>query len=445
VVGFDPAVIVFVVALTVLSAILAGTIPALRASKGDVSGILNDEGRGSSGLRLGRISKVLVVAQLALSCGLLVAAGLMIRTIVNVARFDYGYNTTNIYSARLGLFAKDYPTPLAQRQFYDRVRQRVEGLPGVRTVAYTSDLPARGSQILRLSVDGAAYPTEQDHPRARRVVITPGYFDAFDVKAVNGRTFTDADRAESLPVAVVNERFVQRFLGRGDPIGRQIKLGEDAGPWRTIVGVVPDMHLGGVIGQIETQGEGVYLPLDQNVINFMTLLVRTERDPMTYASAIQSEVNAIDPALPLYWVRSLEEQYRLDTWFFRAFGTLFMAFGFAALVLAVVGLYGMMSFSVGQRTREIGVRMALGAPADRILRLVLGQGSLQLAIGVLLGLSFAALLSRGLGILLFGVRPWDPAVFAVVIVTLGLSGLAACFIPARRATRVEPIDALRYE
>ena len=146
VVGFDPAVIGFVLALTVLSAILAGTIPALRPSKGDVSGILNDEGRGSSGLRLGRISRVLVVAQIALSCGLLVAAGLMIRTIVNVARFDYGYNTTNVYSARLGLFAKDYPTPLAQRQFYDRVRQRVEGLAGVRTVAYTSDLPARGSR-----------------------------------------------------------------------------------------------------------------------------------------------------------------------------------------------------------------------------------------------------------------------------------------------------------
>jgi predicted permease len=445
VVGFDPAVIFFVLALTVVSAILAGTIPALRASKGDVSGILNDEGRGSSGLRLGRISRLLVVAQLALSCGLLVAAGLMIRTIVNVARFDFGYNTSNVYTARLGLFAKDYPTPLAQRQFYDRVRQRVERLPGVRTVAYTSDLPARGSQMLRLSVDGAAYPTEQDHPRARRIVITPGYFDAFDVKPVSGRTFTDADRAESQPVAVVNERFVQRFLGRANPIGRQIKLGEDAVPWRTIVGVVPDMHLGGVIGQIEAQDEGVYLPLDQNVINFMTLLVRTAQDPMTYASAIQSEVNAIDPALPLYWVRSLEGQYRLDTWFFRAFGTLFMAFGFAALALAVVGLYGMMSFSVGQRTREIGVRMALGAPADRILRLVLGQGSVQLAAGVLIGLGFAALLSRGLGILLFGVRPWDPAVFAVVAGTLGLSGLAACFIPARRATRVEPIDALRYE
>lgn len=445
VVGFDPVVILVVVALTVVSAIMAGTIPALRASKGDVSEILNDEARGSSGLRLGRISKVLVVVQLAFSCGLLVAAGLMIRTIVNVARFDYGYNTTNVFTARLGLFAKDYPTPVAQRQFYDRVRQRVESLAGVRTVAYTSDLPGRGSQMQRLSVDGAAYPTEQDHPRARRVVITPGYFDLFDVKPVAGRGFTDADRAESLPVAIVNQRFVDRFLGEGDPVGRRMKLGEDAEPWRTIVGVVPDMHLGGAIGRLDTQDEGVYLPLDQHVINFMSLVVRTERDPMTYAAAIQTEVNRIDPALPLYWVRSLEQQYRLDTWFFRAFGTLFVAFGFTALALAVVGLYGVMSFTVGQRTREIGVRMALGAEARSILRLVLGQGTVQLATGILLGLGFAAVLSRGLGILLFGVAPWDPAVFAIVVTTLGLSGLAACLIPARRATRVDPIDALRYE
>jgi putative ABC transport system permease protein len=445
VVGFDPAVIAFVLALTALSAVLAGTIPALRASTGDVSEILNDEARGSSGLRLGRISKVLVVAQLAFSCGLLVAAGLMIRTIVNVSRLDYGFTTANIYTARLGLFAKDYPTGLAQRQFYDRVRERIRALPGVQAVSYTSDLPARGSQMLRLSVDGAAYRTDQDHPRARRVVITHGYFDVFDVKPLTGRTFTETDRAEAPPVAIVTERFVQRFLGGADPLGRRIKLGEDTAPWRTIIGVVPNMHLGGAIGQLDPQDEGVYLPLDQNVINFMSLIVRTARDPMSYASAIQSEVNTVDPTLPLYWVRSLEQQYRLDTWFFRAFGTLFMAFGFTALSLAVVGFYGVMSFSVSQRTRELGVRMALGAQTRSVVRLVLRQGSAQLAVGVLLGLGFAAVLSRGLATMLFGVKPWDPAVFAVVVATLSVSGVAACLIPARRATRVDPIDALRYE
>ena len=443
---FDPAVVLFVLGLALLAAILAGTLPALRASKGDVCEILNDETRGSSGLRVGRISRVLVVAQVAFSCGLLVAAGLMIRTIVNVARFDYGFNTANVYTARLGLFEKDYPTPTAEVEFYDRARQRVASLPGVRTVAYTSDLPGRGSsQMQRLSVDGTAYPTDQDHPRARRIVIAPAYFDVFDAKPIIGRLFTEADREGSLPVAIVNQRFVRRFLGAGDPLGRQIRLGDDAAAWRTIVGVVPDMHLGGAFAQLEVHDEGVYLPLAQNVINFMSLIVRTERDPMTLASAIQTEVNQIDPALPLYWVRSLEQQYELDTWFFRAFGTLFIVFGVAALALAVVGLYGVMSFSVAQRTREIGVRMALGAHARRILKLVLGQGGLQLGIGLLLGVGFAAILSRALQAMLFGVNPWDPVVFALVVATLSVSGVAACLIPAARAMRLNPVEALRYE
>ena len=370
----------------------------------------------------------------------------MIRTIVNVARFEYGFNTANVYTARLGLFGKDYPTPAAQLEFYDRARQEVASLPGVRTVTYTSDLPARGSsQMQRLSVDGVPYPTDQDHPRARRIVIAPAYFDVFDVKPIAGRRFTDADREGSLPVAIVSQRFVQRFVGGGDPLGRRIRLGDDTAPWRTIVGVVPNMHLGGVFGHFEVHDEGVYLPLAQNVINFMSLIVRTERDPVTYASAIQTAVNKIDPALPLYWVRSLEQQYEMDTWFFRAFGTLFMVFGFAALALAVVGLYGVMSFSVAQRTREIGVRMALGAQARRIMQLVLGQGGLQLGIGVLVGVGFAAVLSRALQAMLFGVNPWDPVVFALVVVTLIVSGFAACLIPAARAMRLDPLDALRYE
>jgi putative ABC transport system permease protein len=205
------------------------------------------------------------------------------------------------------------------------------------------------------------------------------------------------------------------------------------------------MHLGGVAGTINPRHEGVYIPLAQNVINFMSLLVRTAQAPMTYTAAIQHEVNTIDPTLPLYWVRSLEEQYRLDTSTIRALGALFTAFGFSALALATIGLYGVMSFSVGQRTREIGVRVALGAQARNVQMMVLRQGGMQAGAGLLLGLGLAALLSRSLRVLLFGAEPWDPMIFIAVVLTLSLAALGACVIPARRATRVDPVDALRYE
>ena len=407
---------------------------------------MNDESRGSSSLRMGRISRALVIGQLAVSCGLLVAAGLMIRTVVNVTRFDYGFRTDNIFTARVGLFEKDYPTPRAQLQFYDGLIARLEGQPGVRAVAFTSDLPGRGTgQMHPLTVDGVAYPTNQDHPLARRIVITPGYFDVVGVKPVRGRGFARTDGPEAAPVAIVNEHFVQLFFKDGDPLGARIKLGPDDVPWRTIVGVVPDLYLGGAIGALNPRHEGVYIPLAQNVINFMSLTVGTEQAAMTYTATIQDAVHQLDAALPLYWVRSLSDQYSLDTWFYRAFGTLFIAFGIAALAMATIGLYGIMAFSTGSRTREIGVRMALGADARTVMRLILQQGAWQLGAGLLLGLVLAALLSRALGLLLFGVAPWDPVIFAAVIVTLALAGLLACVIPARRATHIDPVRALRYD
>ncbi|MDP6605883.1 MAG: ABC transporter permease [Dehalococcoidia bacterium] len=440
--GLNRVVVTFVVGLTVLSTLLAGTVPALRASSTNLTEVLNDEARGSSGLRLGRISKGLVIAELAISCGLLVGAGLMIKTIVNVANLDYGFTTANIFTARLGLLPGDYPTEADQRQFYDELVDRLGDRPGIRTAALASNLPASGGPRQRLSVDGTPYPTEPDHPMARRIVITPDYFEAFDVAPTRGRGFTRADGPDNLAVAIVNERFVTMFL-EGDPIGARVKLGDDAEPWRTVVGVVPDMYLGGATGQLDPRHEGVYTPLAQNTVNYMSLVVRTEQAPMTYTAMVQDEINAIDATLPIYFVRSLEEQFSLNTWFYRAFGGLFMAFGFAALALATIGLYGVMSFSASNRTREIGVRMALGAQAQNVLALFLRQGVAQVGAGLLLGVGLAALLSQGLSFLLFDVEPWDPGIFTAVVLTLSVTGILACLIPARRATGVNPVEALR--
>jgi putative ABC transport system permease protein len=443
--SLDPAVMAFVVGVTGLATLMAGTIPALRATKADVAAVMNDEARGSSSGRMGRITKGLVIAQLAVSCGLLVAAGLMIRTVINVARFDYGFATDDIFTARLGLFEKDYPTPDAQWQFYDAVLRGLEGRPGIRAAAFVSDLPARGGQMQPVTLDGVAYPTEQDHPLARRIVITPRYFDLLDVTPIRGRLFERTDGPDTQPVAMVNERFVELHFKDRDPLGARIKLGPDAAPWRTIVGVVPNLHLGGAIGALDPRHEGVYIPLTQNVINFMSLVVRTEQAAMSYTATIQDEVHRLDRALPLYWVRSLAEQYAMDTWFYRVFGALFVAFGLAALAMATIGLYGVMSFSAGNRTREIGVRMALGAERTTVLMMIFRQGAWQIAAGLAIGLLLAALLSRGLGLLLFGVRPWDPGVFTVVVLALTAAGTLASFIPARRATRIAPVEALRLE
>jgi ABC-type antimicrobial peptide transport system permease subunit len=196
---------------------------------------------------------------------------------------------------------------------------------------------------------------------------------------------------------------------------------------------------------VNRRDEGVYIPLAQNVINFMSLVARTEQAPATYAATVQDEVNRLDAALPLYWVRSLTDQYALDTWFYRAFGTLFVAFGLAALAMATIGLYAIMAFSASTRTREIGVRMALGADRRNVLLLILRQGAWQIGAGLALGLGLAALLSRALGLLLFDVKPWDPVIFGAVVMTLAVAGLLACLIPAGRATRTDPVDALRYD
>jgi putative ABC transport system permease protein len=432
--------------LTLLSTLLAGIIPAVRASRTNVAEIMNDESRGSSSQRMGRISRGLVVAQLAVSCSLLVAAGLMIRTVINVASFDYGFDSANIFTARVGLFEKDYPTPAAQLQFYDGLLERLAGHAGLRAAAFTSDLPGRGTgQRLPLTLDGVAYATDQDHPLARRIVITPDYFSVVGVAPLRGRTFTRTDGSDGEPVAIVNERFVSLFFPNQDPLGARIKLGPPDVPWRRIVGVVPDLYAGGAIGGLDQRHEGVYIPLAQNVINFMSLVVRTEQAPAAHAATIQDEVNRMDAALPLYWVRSLSDQYSLDTWFYRAFGSLFVAFGLAALAMATIGLYGIMAFAASSRTREIGVRMALGADRRNVLLLILRQGAWQLGIGLAVGLGLAALLSRALGILLFNVRPWDPTIFATVVLALALAGLVACLVPASRATRTDPVDALRYD
>ena len=334
-IALDPVAVAFVVGLTCVATLFAGIVPALRASRTDVNEILNDESRGSSGVRLRRISHGLVVAEIAVSCALLVVSGLMIRTVTNVSQFDYGFDTDRLFTSRLRLLDGDYPTAQDKRRFGDDLLRRLEDHPGVRSASLTSHLPASGGLRQQLSVGGVAYPTELDHPQVHRVVVSPGYFDTLEVGAVRGRVFARTDTPETATVAIVSEQFVTLYLDTGDPIGQQIKLGDDDEAWRTVVGVVPDLHIGGIgAGGGVPQHDAVYLPLTQESLSYVYVFLRTAQNPMTLTSAVQASIRAIDPRLPIYWVRSMNEQFAMNAVFFEIFGTLFTAFGVAALLLA---------------------------------------------------------------------------------------------------------------
>lgn len=440
----DPTVLAFTAGVTFLAALVSGLVPAIQASRADVSEVLKDEGRGTSGLRIGRFSRALVVVEIAVSCGLLVAAGLAIRSIVNLSATDFGLPTERVLTARLGLFESAYPDDAARATFFANLHQRLEGLGPARAAAITTNLPAMGGGRTVFEIEGQSYAADRDYPAASSAVVSPGFFATFDRSVSRGRDFSGADAVDAPRVAIINQSFAQKFFAGDDPIGRRFRLGrrEADNPWVTIVGVAPDMYVGGIENQVP---EGFYLALAQQPPRFASLAIRAEGDPLALTSAIRQEVQALDPDLPLYWVRTHAAGIAENNWHYRVFGSLFMVFGFVAVFLATAGLYGVMSFSVTRRTQEIGVRMALGADAPRVLRLVFRQGAWQVGLGLVLGIALAAGLSRLLTIMLFGIEPWDPATFTTVVSMLAVVALVAIFVPARRAMRVEPMAALRYE
>ena len=244
------------------------------------------------------------------------------------------------------------------------------------------------------------------------------------------------------PVAIVNRPFAERHFPGENAVGQRIRLGalDSEEPWRTIVGVVPDMALG---GPEDEDPEGIYLPLAQGEPSFISVAARTEGDPMALAPAVRKAVSGLDPYLPIYFVQTLEQAIRREMWFVDVFGAIFAIFGLAGLVLAVVGLYGVMAFSVQRRTQEVGIRMALGADGRNIFALLVRQGAVQLALGTAAGVGLALALARGIRILLYRVEPWDPAIFAAIVAVILVTGLAATLLPARRAVAVHPAVALR--
>jgi len=436
----DGTVLLFVVAVTVLATIVAGLVPGLRASRADVAPLLNDEGRGTTSLSMGRLSRGLVVGEMALSFALLVVSALVIQSIRNVTSFDPGIATADVFTARVTLPAADYPDAASRRRFADALLERVGGLPAVRRAALSTANPPTAAEVT-VVLPGQTFDDERDYPRAKVSYVSPGFFDVLRVTPRQGRGLSPADSADAARVAVVNEEFQRRYYPDG-ALGRQVRTfsGETAA-WHTIVGIVQDIA---DIDPGESLLQHVYLPLAQRPAGTVNVLLQADGDPLALTAAVRETVAALDRNLPIYNVQTLQTMLDDGSWAWRIFGSLFTAFGVAALFLATVGLYGVMAFSVSRRTQEIGVRIAVGAGSRDVMRMVLGQGAWQVGLGVVLGVGLAVALGSAMRLMFFQVSPYDPRAFVAVAVLLLVTGLAAAAVPARRAASVDPMTALRH-
>ena len=449
--GLETPIVLVTAATTLIAGVASGLVPAIKASGIDVQQMLRDESGGSSSFRMGRFSTGLVVTEIALSCALLVGAGIMIRSVMNFQSLDMGFESANVFTGRVALADTDYPDDESRMRFYDGLMQRLVALPGAQTAALGDVLPGTGAREWTFGIEGVPYVTDQEYPYAHRATITPGFFSTFGVDVRHGRDFSIQDRQGSLPVVIVNESFRQRFFPERSALGKRLRLGrsDSQNEWLTVVGVVADLYVGSsFLGGMRSGGvtpEQFYTPLAQTPQRGMRMAVKTSGDPLAIAPLVRDAVAELDPNLPIYRVDSMDGALRAVTWSFAMLGWTFSTFGAIALLMAAVGLYGVIAFSVSRRTQEMGIRMALGAYRNDILKLVLKQGMKQIGVGMAIGLVFGAALSRPLQSVSFRVNPNDPTVYAAIILTLTLTGLLACIVPAVQATRVNLVDAVKAD
>ncbi len=438
-----PPVLAFVLLMAVAASLVSGLLPALQSARLDVNTILKDESHAASSLRVGRLSRTIVAAEIALSSVMLLVAGFATKSIANMRRVEPGFASANVFTARVSLTSRD---TVRQRQFFESLDRELTAMPGANGAYLGSGLPGTGWAGARVAVEGRVYARPQDYPSARTLAVSPGFFSTFAVPAVRGRAINAADRLGSMPVAVVSEGFVREHFPKTDPIGRRIRLGgpRSEGEWLTIVGVVPTLYAASFGMRDLWPPEVLTAFWQERNLTAATIAVRGPAD-VAAAAPIRTIVTALDPETPIYATASMSDVLAEPTWGIRVFGTMFVIFGVVSLVLAAVGLYAVMAFSVSRRVRELGIHMALGATGGHVVRMVCRQGAKQITIGVAIGFVAGGAVVRMARVVLFGVAPNDPTVFAMVGGVLGVSALVACLIPAVRATRVDPLVALRTE
>ena len=442
--NLDLRVLGFTAGITLLTGLIFGAAPALQTSRVDLNDTLKEGGRGNTGVRT-RARSLLVVTEIALSLVLLVGAGLMIQSFLRLRRVNIGLDPKNVLTASVVLPQAKYRENDQRAGFFKHLVERMRHLPGVEAASATGTLPLSGNNWGRsLTVEGHQVLSVGQADVIQHTVVTPGYFRTMGIALLAGRDFTDADNKDAPNVTIVDERLARHYWPNESPIGKRVRFGppEDNEPWHTVIGVVSTVRHQRV--QEDTR-QSVYLPHQKIPVTGMTLVARTSSKPTDFAGAIRREVAQLDSDIPVSQIATMEEVVAESIWQPRLYATLFAVFAGGALALALIGIYGVMAFLVQTRTHEIGVRMALGASARDVFNLIVGRGMKLTAVGIVIGIGGAIALTRWMQSLLFNTSTTDPITFVLISVLLSLAAFFACYIPARRAAKVDPLVALRYE
>ena len=445
-VTIDAGVLGFTLLASLLTGVIFGLVPALQASRPHLNDVLKEGGKGTAGTGRSRVRNLLVVAEVALALVLLVGAGLLINSFIRLRSVNVGFKPDNLLTMRMTLPQSRYADGQSRAAFYDAVLERVASLPGVESAGVTTSLPLtfKGNSM-GITIEGKPEPAPDQIPIAVTRIISPGYFQTMGIQLLDGRQLNAADTSDSAGVVVISETMARTFWPGENALGKRLKVGryDSDQPWITVVGVV------GNVRQFELETEGrpqMYMSYTQaGFFAPRDLVVRTKVDPLSLTAAVRNAVWSVDKDQAVSNISTMEE-IMSESAAKQRFNMLLLAvFAGIAMLLAAVGIYGLMSYSVTQRTHEIGIRMALGASSRDVLRMVVGQGLKLVAAGMGLGLVAALALTRVMESLLFGVRSTDLATFAVISLVLAAVAIFASYIPARRATKVDPMIALRYE
>ena len=444
-IAVDPAVLAFNFLIALFTGLLFGLIPAWQVWKADIHVTLKSAARSYTRGGRRRVRTVFVVSELAFTLVLLVGAGLMVQSFVRLRSANPGFNAHGVLTAKVALSDRQYATPEKQAAFFDEALRRVRELPGVVSAGASDELPAsdnlHGTSIF---FGDRPEPRHEDVQIVLHDSVTSDYFRAMRIPQLRGRGFSESDRKQSPPVAIVDEFTAKRYWPNGDPVGKQIKLGRKQ-PLREVVGVVGNVDQGILVRVLKGQIGQVYVPIAQDPKPAMSLVVRSLGDPTALVPAVRQTVRDLNMDQPIFQVQTLEAARAAGRASQRLATILLAGFAVVALLLAVIGLYGVVSYGVGQRTREFGIRLALGAPRREVLHLVLRQGAMLAVAGAGLGLAGAFALTRLMSTLLYGVQATDPLTFAGVTFLLIVVALVASYLPARRATRTDSLLALREE